>query len=251
MKAVFPDYLKTPLDTASAEMWRLAFPLPFRQELERNAKLRGLDLYLVAGLIRQESEFTPGALSRANAYGLMQVMPATGRQLARQLKLGRFRNSLLHRPDYNLRLGTVYFRSLLDQHEGSVEAALASYNGGKTRADAWLTWATYREPAEFVETIPITETRTYVQAVLRNAWMYRRITREAPSREARDGVPPPLPAAMLQRAGKWIEARDYGRALTEYESLVSQLGGTEREFAQVRAAEARYLSGDTSRHTPV
>ena len=108
VKAVFPDYLKTQLDNASAEMWRLAFPLPFRQELERNARLRGLDFYLVAGLIRQESEFTPGALSRANAYGLMQVMPATGRQLARQLKLGRFRNSLLHRPDYNLRLGTVF-----------------------------------------------------------------------------------------------------------------------------------------------
>lgn len=175
VKAVFPDYLKTPLDTASAGMWRLAFPLPFRQELERNATLRGLDLYLVAGLIRQESEFSPGAVSRANAYGLMQVMPATGRELARQLKLGRFSTSLLRRPDYNLRLGTVHLRSLLDQHEGSVEAALASYNAGKTRADLWLTWATYREPAEFVETIPITETRTYVQAVLRNAWMYRRI----------------------------------------------------------------------------
>ena len=194
VKVVFPDYLKTPLDTASAEMWRLAFPLPFRQELERNARLRGLDLYLVAGLIRQESEFAPGAVSPANAHGLMQVMPATGRDLARQLKLGRFRNSLLHRPDYNLRLGTVHLRSLLDQHEGSVEAALASYNAGKTRADLWLTWAAYREPAEFVETIPITETRTYVQAVLRNAWMYRRIYASEP--------PAPRPAAKKRAPAK-------------------------------------------------
>jgi soluble lytic murein transglycosylase len=124
----------------------------------------------------------------------MQVLPATGRHLARQLKLGRFRTSLLYRPDYNLRLGAFHFRSLLDEYKGYEEAALAAYNAGKNRADAWLAWAAYREPAEFIETIPITETRNYVQIVLRNAWMYRRIYAPKP--------PAPKPAAKKKASAK-------------------------------------------------
>lgn len=175
IKGVFPSYLQTPLEAAPAELWRLAFPLAYRTYLERYAKAHHLDVYLLAGLIRQESEFDPRAVSRAGARGLMQVMPGTARMLNQQLKLGVFRVGALFQPDYNLRLGTHYLSRLLEQHDGSVEAALASYNAGKTRADSWLGWAAYQEPAEFVETIPLTETRTYVQAVLRNVWMYRRI----------------------------------------------------------------------------
>jgi soluble lytic murein transglycosylase len=186
IKAFVPNYLGTPLDAASLEMWRLAFPLPFRQQIETYGKAQGLDPYLLAGLIRQESEFDADVVSRAGAYGLMQVMPATGRELSRSLKLGRFGTNLLSNPGYNIRLGTVYFRSLLDAVAGSTEAALASYNGGKTRVDDWLTWGAFSEPAEFVETIPFSETRTYVQAVLRNAWMYRRIYMDRGS-EAKPG----------------------------------------------------------------
>jgi soluble lytic murein transglycosylase len=91
------------------------------------------------------------------------------------LKTRGFRTSSLFRPDLNIQFGCYYLRDLIDTHEGSREAALAAYNGGSLRAENWLTWATYKEPAEFVETIPFTETRTYVQAVLRNAWMYSRI----------------------------------------------------------------------------
>jgi soluble lytic murein transglycosylase len=175
IKAVFPDYLATPLDAAPTEFWRLAFPLPFRPYLERYGKAHQLDLYLLAGLIRQESEFNPRAVSVAGARGLMQVMPSSGQQLARTLKTRGFRTSSLFRPDLNIQFGCYYLRDLIDTHEGSREAALAAYNGGSLRAENWLTWATYKEPAEFVETIPFTETRTYVQAVLRNAWMYSRI----------------------------------------------------------------------------
>jgi len=163
------------LEPATEEMWRLAFPIPYRPQLETYVKAHQLDLFLLAGLIRQESEFDPRAVSRAGARGLMQVMPSTGKQISQKLRLGGFRTGLLESPAYNIRLGTYYFRYLLDQHEGSVEAALASYNGGKTRVEEWLGWGPFQEPAEFVETIPLTETRTYVQAVLRNAWMYRRI----------------------------------------------------------------------------
>jgi soluble lytic murein transglycosylase len=186
IKSYVPNYLGTPLDGATLEMWRLAFPMPFRQQIESNGKAQALDPYLLAGLIRQESEFDADVVSHAGAYGLMQVMPATGRELSRTLNLGRFGTSMLTNPGYNIRLGTFYFRSILDALSGSTEAALASYNGGKTRVDEWLTWGPFSEPAEFVETIPISETRTYVQAVLRNAWMYRRIYTDRAS-EAKSG----------------------------------------------------------------
>jgi soluble lytic murein transglycosylase len=158
--------------------------------LVRYAETNRLDVYLMAGLIRQESEFNPKAVSAADAHGLMQILPSVGRSLSRTLKTGAFRTSMLHVADYNIRLGTYYFRSLLDELDGSEEAALASYNGGKNRVDEWRSWATYREPAEFVETIPFTETRTYVQAVMRNAWLYRRIYGSAAATPA-----PPSPPA--------------------------------------------------------
>jgi soluble lytic murein transglycosylase len=190
IKGVFADYLSIPYEAAPADFWRLAFPLPFRWSLVRYAETNRLDVYLMAGLIRQESEFNPKAVSAADAHGLMQILPSVGRSLSRTLKTGAFRTSMLHVADYNIRLGTYYFRSLLDELDGSEEAALASYNGGKNRVDEWRSWATYREPAEFVETIPFTETRTYVQAVMRNAWLYRRIYGSAAATPA-----PPSPPA--------------------------------------------------------
>lgn len=175
IKGVWPTYLYTPLESAPTEFWRLAFPLPYRQSLEKYGRLRNLDPFVLAGLIRQESEFDRTAISRARAYGLMQVLPSTGRYLARKTRSGRFRSALLFRPDYNIRLGTYYFRQRLDELGGDVEAALAAYNGGKSRVDVWTTWGPFREPAEFIETIPFTETRTYVQVVLANAEVYRRL----------------------------------------------------------------------------
>jgi soluble lytic murein transglycosylase len=83
-------------------------------------------------------------------------------------------------------MGTFYFRDMLDRLGGNVEAALAAYNAGKSRVDQWLSWGDFREPAEFIETIPFSETRGYVQSVLRNAEMYRRIygARPVAAREA-------------------------------------------------------------------
>lgn len=184
IKRVFPDYLSLNWEQAPERFWRLAFPFPFRALIERHARRHGLDPLLVAGLIRQESEFNPRAISRARAHGLMQVLPATARRLARTLRVP-YRRSLLFQPDYNLRLGTYYFRKLLDEYSGQLEPALAAFNAGKTRVDSWLGWYDYREPAEFIETIPLSETRGYVQSVLRNRDMYQRLygasAREVPS----------------------------------------------------------------------
>jgi peptidoglycan lytic transglycosylase len=177
MKSTAPDYLRLSLDRAPRKLWELLFPLPYRADLERYARARKIDPFLLAGLIRQESEFDPRALSRANAYGLTQVRPGTGRQFARKAGIRRFTNNSLFQPAINLNIGASVLRSMLDQHGGKVEETLAAYNAGPNRAADWIAWNTYREPAEFVESIPFTETRDYVQAVLRNADLYRRLYR--------------------------------------------------------------------------
>ncbi len=175
VKRFATGYLTFPMEAAPEKFWKLAFPLPYRTALESNSRARGLDPYIVAALIRQESEFNPKAISRAKAYGLTQVLPSTGRQLSRRVGMPRFSPAMLFEPDINLKLGTYYLKSLLDKHEGKWEETLAAYNAGKSRSDEWATWASYREPAEFIETVPFTETRNYIQIVLRNAHVYRRL----------------------------------------------------------------------------
>jgi peptidoglycan lytic transglycosylase len=175
LKTAFPDYLSLPLEQASPAFWCLLFPLPYRNDLVRSARQQHLDPYMLAALIRQESEFNPRALSPAHAYGLTQLEPGTGRALARRAGVRRFTNRSLFQPSTNLKLGARYLRALFDQWGGRWEPALASYNAGKSRVAGWLTWNDYREPAEFVESIPFTETREYVEAVLRNANVYRQL----------------------------------------------------------------------------
>jgi soluble lytic murein transglycosylase len=185
IKHYAPYYLDLPLNAATERLWKLAFPIPFRDALEQNARLSALDPYLVAALIRQESEFNPRAVSHSRAYGLTQVLPGTGRQLSRKMDLHGFRTAMLFTPDINLRIGTFYLRLLLDQLQGQWEETLASYNAGKGRVTQWLALAQFSEPAEFVESIPIAETRNYVQTVLRNADVYRRLYGPQPIEAAR------------------------------------------------------------------
>jgi soluble lytic murein transglycosylase len=175
MKALAPDYLNRPLNDAPRQFWEYLYPLPYRTELTADARARNLDPYLVAGLIRQESEFNPGAVSPANANGLMQVRLGTGRDFARAVGIPRLTANMLLQPAPNLKIGTAVFRSMLDQNGGSLERTLAGYNAGPRHAAEWSSWNNYREPAEFVESIPYTETRDYVQAVIRNGEMYRRL----------------------------------------------------------------------------
>src|ERR1700722_2771105 len=175
IKHYAPGYLSLSLDAAPEKFWRLAFPLPYRKTLEEYCRAQNLDPYLMAALIRQESEFNPKAVSRANARGLAQVMPATGRQLSRKLGMPRFRTAMLFTPDTNLKLSTYYLKQLSDELQGKWEATLASYNAGKSHVTTWMAAGNYREPAEFVESIPFNETRAYVQSVLRNADVYRKL----------------------------------------------------------------------------
>jgi soluble lytic murein transglycosylase len=175
MKRYGYGYLNIPIDAAPREFWEGLYPIPWEADLRRRARPHGLDPYLVAGLIRQESEYNHRAVSRAGAIGLMQVMPATAREIFKQLGMPGFSTAKLRQPDISLRLGTFHLKQVVSQFNGSVELALAAYNAGAHRAKEWITWGEFDEPAEFVETIPFTETRGYVQSVLRNRDMYQRL----------------------------------------------------------------------------
>jgi soluble lytic murein transglycosylase len=154
-------------------VWRTAFPLPYAAEIRNSAQRQAVDPMLVAGLIRQESAFDAHAVSRANALGLMQIVPATAKRLARSMKL-RFSRAKLFQPEYNLELGTKYLADLLRLF-GNVESVLAAYDAGEDRIPGWQAERKYEETAEFVDSIPFTETREYVQIVKRNAEIYRRL----------------------------------------------------------------------------
>ena len=175
MKHSTPNYFALDIPDLPRPYWEALFPKPFWADLKRFAAANNLDPYLVASLIRQESEFNPNAVSRANAVGLMQLLPKTGKNVAKQVKLKRYNPSQLYTPAVNMQLGTRYFRGMVDKFGGSFEYALAAYNAGSDRVEEWLGQGKYRDPQEFVESIPFTETREYVQAILRNANVYKQL----------------------------------------------------------------------------
>jgi soluble lytic murein transglycosylase len=173
-KRAVPNYFAVDLPTLPRDYWEALFPKPYWPDLKKFSSQNALDPYLVASLIRQESEFNPAAVSRANALGLMQLLPKVGSAVAKQEKLRHFSSDQLFTPEVNLQLGTRYFREMVDKF-GAFEYALAAYNAGTNRVDDWLGQGKYRDPQEFVESIPFTETREYVQAILRNANVYRQL----------------------------------------------------------------------------
>jgi soluble lytic murein transglycosylase len=175
MKHTTPNYFAVDIPDLPRPYWEALFPKAYWTDLRKYSQLNGLDPYLVASLIRQESEFNALALSRANAVGLMQLLPKTGKTVAKQVKLKGYSAPQLFTPAVNIELGTRYFKDMVDKYNGQFEYALAAYNAGTDRVGDWLGQGHYRDPQEFVESIPFTETREYVQAILRNASVYRQL----------------------------------------------------------------------------
>ncbi|MBV9573470.1 MAG: transglycosylase SLT domain-containing protein [Acidobacteriales bacterium] len=174
LKRAAPNYFAVDLPNLPRAYWEGLFPKPYWGDLTKFAAANALDPYLVASLIRQESEFNTNAVSRANAVGLMQLLPKTAKKVAKEVKMKHFNAAQLFTPAINLQLGSRYFRAMVDKF-GAFEYALAAYNAGSDRVQEWQQQAHYRDPQEFVESIPFTETREYVQAILRNANVYRQL----------------------------------------------------------------------------
>lgn len=184
MKRAIPFYTSAPINSIPVAYWKILFPQPYWTQIKAEAAKNGLDPYMVASLIRQESEFNPGAISKANAYGLMQMLPSVGKQMAKAEGIRHFDTSQLLDPSTNIRLGTRYLRQTLDKFDGHEEYAFAAYNAGDERVADWRAAGNYRGFDEFVESIPFTETREYVQAIVRNEQIYRELDRTAFARAA-------------------------------------------------------------------
>jgi len=172
-RLIVPSFDSRNFNDLPLKVWKALYPLPYESPLRRESGKNDLDPAVVAGLIRQESTFQADALSHANAYGLMQLLPKTAKLLAKQLRV-KYSKNRLYEPDFNLQLGTFYFKGLV-QLTGTPEYALAAYNAGEDRIAAWKAERNYEEIPELVESIPFSETRDYVQIVLRNAQLYREI----------------------------------------------------------------------------
>jgi soluble lytic murein transglycosylase len=178
-------FFSTPVPEVPHIYWTLLFPRPYWDAIVANAQTDGLDPYLVASLIRQESEFNAGAVSRANAVGLMQVEPSTGKSEARKMGIKHFNANELLDPRTNLQIGEVDLKRAIDRYNGQLEYALAAYNAGDVPVRNWIAYGDYKDMPEWVESIPYTETREYVQAILRNREIYREVyAHEAEAHEA-------------------------------------------------------------------
>lgn len=167
------SFYSFPVDEVPSVYWHLLFPQPYWADIVADSKKNGLDPYFVASLIRQESEFNAGAVSRANAYGLMQLLPSVGKSLAKKERIKHFKTGDLLNPKVNLELGTLNLKRVMDRFGGQAEYALAAYNAGDTPVRRWMSSNDYKDIQEFVQSIPYTETRDYVQAILRNREIYR------------------------------------------------------------------------------
>lgn len=146
------------------------FPMPYRADLQAQARAQGLDEAWIYGLIRQESRFMADAKSRVGAAGLMQLMPATARWAARQVGMATNTARKVSDVPVNLALGAYYLRHVLDDL-GHPVLATAAYNAGPGRARRWQADQAL-EGAIYAETIPFNETRDYVKKVMANAWFY-------------------------------------------------------------------------------
>ena len=149
-----------------AKLQQKLYPRYYADAVQKYAKLYNVDNYLISAMILEESRYNAQAVSWAGAIGLMQIMPATGRELAQQLKIRRFRTSMLKQPDVNIQMGTKYIGYLNRLFDGNPLLVIGAYNGGPGRMKRWVTSKNIKDIDEFVEKITIRETRLHIKKVI-------------------------------------------------------------------------------------
>ncbi|MEO7217197.1 MAG: lytic transglycosylase domain-containing protein [Gemmatimonadaceae bacterium] len=157
---------------STPDVWRLIYPVAARDTIVAESRKAGLDPALVAALIRQESNFNPGARSPAGARGLMQVMPAVGQAVAPSVGIKSWNPALLYDPGINIEIGIRHLAPLV-KSESDISRTLAAYNAGASRVTRWAKKRGADDPEIFTERIPFLETEGYVKSVLRNREFYR------------------------------------------------------------------------------
>lgn len=189
MRQTYPHVLAAGGETLPVEIQKVVFPLDYWPQIRQYAAANRLDPYLIAALVAQESTFDAQIRSSANAIGLMQILPSTGRQWARKLGIRPYSTARLTMPAVNIRIGTAYFADLLRRF-GGVPYALAGYNAGDNRVARWMAERPGLPHEEFIDDIPFPETQNYVKRVLGTAEDYRRLY---------GGARDPGPAPVISR----------------------------------------------------
>ena len=148
------------------KLQRKLYPRYYADAVEKYAKQYNVDTFLITAMILEESRYNAQAVSWAGAIGLMQIMPATGKELAQQLKIRRFRTSMLKQPEVNIRMGTKYIGYLNSLFDGNPMLVIGAYNGGPGRMKRWVASKNIKDIDEFVEKITIRETRLHIKKVI-------------------------------------------------------------------------------------
>ncbi|MBK5259791.1 MAG: transglycosylase SLT domain-containing protein [Thermoanaerobaculia bacterium] len=174
IRRAWPQLATAEQDSVPAYFLKMYYPVKYDEPIRKYSERHGVDPNLVRGLILQESYFDPRAKSRVGATGLMQIMPPTGKELARKLRVP-FGESRLDNPEVNVQLGTRHLRGLIDMFGGSAYLAVASYNAGQGNVLKWRRAAKTKPLDEFLESIPFPETRNYVKRVTMLRSAYSRI----------------------------------------------------------------------------
>jgi soluble lytic murein transglycosylase len=173
MRRAYPQFMAAGGEQLPREILTTIFPLAYWDQTRKYSAAHGLDPYLMAALMAQESTFVADVRSAANAVGLMQLIPSTARQQARKLGL-RYSNSLLTNPDANIRMGMLYFAEKMKEF-GAPHLALAAYNAGEGAVRTWLAERPRLPADEFTDDIPYSETQNYVKRIIGTAEDYRRL----------------------------------------------------------------------------
>jgi len=163
------------LEVGEYPLWELAYPRPYWSQLKSYSSQAGIDPYFALAIMREESHFDPQALSSSKAIGLMQLMPATAKAVARKKKIKLKEDAQIFNPELNTRLGTLYLGSLADRFKSELIYTAGSYNAGPQNMLKWINRWRGKSLDAFVEQIPFTETRNYVKRVYRSYKLYKHI----------------------------------------------------------------------------
>ena len=172
MRRAYPQFMAEGGEALPREILTVIFPLDYWELIQTHAVAKQLDPFLIAALVAQESTFQADIRSSADAWGLMQIIPATGRRYASSMGIKPFSTGRLTDPATNVRIGTTYFSELLRQF-GDAAPALAAYNAGESRVVKWLAERPGLDRDEFIDDIPFPETQNYVKRILGTAEDYR------------------------------------------------------------------------------